>query len=269
MAEVVRSVKQVTDIIGEIAAASSEQNIGIGQVGQSMSQMDHVTQQERRTRRTGCGGDKLTGSPDAKAHGSGVGVSREVTLTPGAGPAPPASDPGLRRNANQRTLSRQPPCNDAVAGVGRTTSRHQDIDSLRRIRDSESAQVKSAARSRYTRCPHRAAADNLARPAHGRLRPPSSGSPPCRYKDPPGSPAVSVPPALPAASTASGIAAPDDRQSSPTACPRAAIVPPHVRRDRHLDVPAPARQLSRCRSRRPSAPAPRRVGWCRRPESRC
>ncbi len=45
MAEVVRSVKQVTDIIGEIAAASSEQSAGIGQVGQSMSQMDLVTQQ--------------------------------------------------------------------------------------------------------------------------------------------------------------------------------------------------------------------------------
>jgi methyl-accepting chemotaxis protein len=45
MAEVVRSVQQLTDIIGEIAAASSEQSTGIGQVGQSMSQMDLVTQQ--------------------------------------------------------------------------------------------------------------------------------------------------------------------------------------------------------------------------------
>jgi methyl-accepting chemotaxis protein len=45
MAEVVRSVQQVADIIGEIAAASSEQSTGIGHVGQSMSQMDVVTQQ--------------------------------------------------------------------------------------------------------------------------------------------------------------------------------------------------------------------------------
>ncbi len=45
MAEVVRSVKQVTDIISEIAAASAEQSIGIGQVGESVSQMDLVTQQ--------------------------------------------------------------------------------------------------------------------------------------------------------------------------------------------------------------------------------
>jgi methyl-accepting chemotaxis protein len=45
MADVVRSVKQVTDIISEIAAASQEQSSGIGQVGQSVSQMDLVTQQ--------------------------------------------------------------------------------------------------------------------------------------------------------------------------------------------------------------------------------
>ena len=45
MADVVRSVKQVTDIISEIAAASQEQSAGIGQVGQSVSQMDLVTQQ--------------------------------------------------------------------------------------------------------------------------------------------------------------------------------------------------------------------------------
>ena len=45
MAEVVRAVKQVTDIMGEIAAASAEQRTGIEQVGHSVSQMDSVTQQ--------------------------------------------------------------------------------------------------------------------------------------------------------------------------------------------------------------------------------
>jgi methyl-accepting chemotaxis protein len=45
MTDVVRAVQQVTDIIAEIAAASSEQSTGIGHVGQSMSQMDVVTQQ--------------------------------------------------------------------------------------------------------------------------------------------------------------------------------------------------------------------------------
>jgi methyl-accepting chemotaxis protein len=45
MEEVVASVKRVSDIIGEIAAASDEQRAGIEQVNQAITQMDQVTQQ--------------------------------------------------------------------------------------------------------------------------------------------------------------------------------------------------------------------------------
>jgi methyl-accepting chemotaxis protein len=45
MSEVVRSVKRVTDIMGEIASASSEQTTGIEQVNVAVNQMDEVTQQ--------------------------------------------------------------------------------------------------------------------------------------------------------------------------------------------------------------------------------
>ncbi len=45
MAEVVTSIKRVTDIMGEISAASSEQSTGVAQVGEAVSQMDQVTQQ--------------------------------------------------------------------------------------------------------------------------------------------------------------------------------------------------------------------------------
>jgi methyl-accepting chemotaxis protein len=45
MGEIVTSVKQVTDIMGEIAAASHEQSAGIEQVNQAVTQMDEVTQQ--------------------------------------------------------------------------------------------------------------------------------------------------------------------------------------------------------------------------------
>lgn len=45
MAEIVRSVTQVNDIMGEIASASDEQRRGIEQVAQAVSQMDQVTQQ--------------------------------------------------------------------------------------------------------------------------------------------------------------------------------------------------------------------------------
>jgi methyl-accepting chemotaxis protein len=45
MDEVVASVRRVTDIIGEISAASHEQSAGIAQVNQAIAQMDEVTQQ--------------------------------------------------------------------------------------------------------------------------------------------------------------------------------------------------------------------------------
>ena len=45
MHEIVQSVKHVTDIVNEIAAASAEQSKGIGQVNDAVSQMDSVTQQ--------------------------------------------------------------------------------------------------------------------------------------------------------------------------------------------------------------------------------
>ena len=45
MREVVDSIKRVTDIMGEISAASQEQTEGIGQVQLAISQMDQTTQQ--------------------------------------------------------------------------------------------------------------------------------------------------------------------------------------------------------------------------------
>jgi methyl-accepting chemotaxis protein len=45
MTEVVSSIRRVTDIMGEISAASSEQSAGVSQVGEAVNQMDQVTQQ--------------------------------------------------------------------------------------------------------------------------------------------------------------------------------------------------------------------------------
>ncbi|WP_109482055.1 methyl-accepting chemotaxis protein [Paraburkholderia sp. C35] len=45
MVEIVQSVRQVSDLMGEISAASSEQSRGIEQVNVAISQMDEVTQQ--------------------------------------------------------------------------------------------------------------------------------------------------------------------------------------------------------------------------------
>jgi methyl-accepting chemotaxis protein len=45
MTEVVSSIQRVTDIMGEISAASTEQSAGVAQVGEAVTQMDQATQQ--------------------------------------------------------------------------------------------------------------------------------------------------------------------------------------------------------------------------------
>ncbi|MDH4418339.1 methyl-accepting chemotaxis protein [Acidovorax sp. HMWF029] len=45
MTEVVASIRRVTDIVGEISAASGEQSLGVSQVGEAITQMDQATQQ--------------------------------------------------------------------------------------------------------------------------------------------------------------------------------------------------------------------------------
>jgi methyl-accepting chemotaxis protein len=45
MTEVVGAIKRVTDLMGEISAASQEQSQGVAQVGEAVTQMDQVTQQ--------------------------------------------------------------------------------------------------------------------------------------------------------------------------------------------------------------------------------
>ncbi|WP_295960968.1 methyl-accepting chemotaxis protein [Rhodoferax sp.] len=45
MTEVVSSIRRVTDIMGEISAASNEQSLGVAQIGEAVTQMDQATQQ--------------------------------------------------------------------------------------------------------------------------------------------------------------------------------------------------------------------------------
>jgi methyl-accepting chemotaxis protein len=45
MTEVVGAIKRVTDIVGEISSASTEQSAGVAQIGEAVTQMDQATQQ--------------------------------------------------------------------------------------------------------------------------------------------------------------------------------------------------------------------------------
>ncbi|MEH0166789.1 methyl-accepting chemotaxis protein [Paucibacter sp. JuS9] len=45
MQDIVASIRRVSDIVGEISAASTEQSSGVAQIGEAVTQMDQVTQQ--------------------------------------------------------------------------------------------------------------------------------------------------------------------------------------------------------------------------------
>ncbi|SQC90931.1 Dipeptide chemoreceptor protein [Cedecea neteri] len=87
MAEIVRSVTQVNDIMGEIASASDEQRRGIEQVAQAVSQMDQVTQQNAALVEEAAGAtDALAGQAEYLS-----GVVAVFNLS-GAEPQPSASE---------------------------------------------------------------------------------------------------------------------------------------------------------------------------------
>jgi methyl-accepting chemotaxis protein len=45
MAEVVGAIRKVSNIVGEISAASSDQRAGVSQIGEAMTAIDQMTQQ--------------------------------------------------------------------------------------------------------------------------------------------------------------------------------------------------------------------------------
>ena len=88
MGEIVTSIGRVTTLVGEIAALSREQSTGINSVSQSISQMDHVTQQNAAlVEEAAAAADRMAGEAQQlretvlvfKVAGSGGGRVREVS----------------------------------------------------------------------------------------------------------------------------------------------------------------------------------------------
>ncbi|VVE70562.1 membrane protein [Pandoraea captiosa] len=82
MDEIVQAVKRVTDIMGEISAASAEQSSGIEQVNRAVTQMDEVTQQNAALVEEAAA---AAGALESQAHELRAAVS--VFQTAGAGGA--------------------------------------------------------------------------------------------------------------------------------------------------------------------------------------
>ena len=126
MQEIVASVKRVTDIMGEISAASEEQSSGIDQVNRAVSQMDEVTQQnaalvEERRRglaggtgaAPGRGGGGVQDQRRRSHRGTGapVGATAQrarVAARPAAAPAQPKEESAIAPPV-QETAAEQAP----------------------------------------------------------------------------------------------------------------------------------------------------------------
>ncbi len=69
MNEIVASIRRVTDIMGEISAASTEQSSGMAQIGEAVTQMDQATQQNAGAGGRECGRGGEPENPGAAAGG--------------------------------------------------------------------------------------------------------------------------------------------------------------------------------------------------------
>ncbi len=101
MAEVVSSIHRVTDIMGEISAASIEQSAGVAQVGEAIAQMDQVTQQNAAlVEESAAAAESLRA--EAQQLVQAVAVFKLAEPAPGASPAlVPKAHPVERRGPDR------------------------------------------------------------------------------------------------------------------------------------------------------------------------
>jgi methyl-accepting chemotaxis protein len=121
MEEVVASIKRVTDIMGEISAASAEQSAGVAQVGQAVTQMDQTTQQNAAlVEQSAAAAESLKGQAQQLVSavaafrlndGQGGGVMLSASSLPLAVPraSRPSSPPRTVRTAAKASPAPVPP----------------------------------------------------------------------------------------------------------------------------------------------------------------
>jgi methyl-accepting chemotaxis protein len=129
--QIVISVKKVSDIVAEIAAASREQSLGIEQVGRAIMQMDQLTQQNAALVEQATAASQnmtkesttLNGMMErfdfhgvgTSSVGAGAKVAAQVSTAPQKAAAPKASAPKVeRRKADRPWANRTKPSTDAA-----------------------------------------------------------------------------------------------------------------------------------------------------------
>jgi methyl-accepting chemotaxis protein len=127
MTEVVSSIKRVTDIMGEISAASTEQSTGVAQIGEAVGQMDQVTQQNAAlVEESAAAAESLKGQAQKLVQAVSVfklGQSGESVATS------PAAYPGAETSSLVRVERRGPNrANNVTRPSFRATAKPQKID---------------------------------------------------------------------------------------------------------------------------------------------
>ena len=103
MTDVVTAIRRVTDIMGEISAASSEQSAGVGQVGEAVTQMDQATQQNAAlVEEMAAAASALTAQAGELVNAVAVFKLSADAAAHRAAPAPVASAPSLAAAAATR-----------------------------------------------------------------------------------------------------------------------------------------------------------------------
>jgi methyl-accepting chemotaxis protein len=115
MDEIVSSVKRVTDIMAEIAAASIEQSSGIEQVNQAITQMDEVTQQNAAlVEEAAAAAESLEEQAQVLSRAVSLFKVRDV-VTSGAGPKADRRGPDRAKNVSR--LLPGPPAQRSKSGA--------------------------------------------------------------------------------------------------------------------------------------------------------
>jgi len=96
--EIVGSVKRVTDIVAEIAAATREQNTGLDQVNKAVSQLDQVTQSNAAQT------EELSSTAESLSHQATELQALVAKFRTGAEQRPGSSKPAAKSKARRKAL---------------------------------------------------------------------------------------------------------------------------------------------------------------------
>ncbi len=116
MTEVVDSIKRVTDIMGEISAASTEQSTGVAQVGQAVAQMDQSTQQNAALV------EEMAAAASSLRSQAQELVEMVAPFNLGKGAPSPQSRAPLPRPQAKKSIAHAPQSRPQVKGIGRAAT---------------------------------------------------------------------------------------------------------------------------------------------------